>query len=173
MKKIHDNHSSLHANICFIIDGTFHPTVRRIHQHLYYRKDKARHFVQTFLLIDFTGLIISFVTGVHGHLSDNVGVRNCVIFNKICEETNSFVISDSGFKNVNFICPGYKISEVDTENRKIWDQITRAEQKHIEHINAWLKIWLSLNAKFNHRGDITSNCFYLLWDVLQFLCWYV
>lgn len=101
--KVNTEHSELHPNICFIIDGTYHPHVRRIHQHLYYRKDKGRHFVQTFLLIDYTGLIISFRTGVHGHLPDNVGVRDCQIFNEICQETNSFAISDSGFKNVNFI----------------------------------------------------------------------
>ena len=53
-------HSTMSNCISFIIDGTTHPITRTYPQELYYRNDKACHFRQTMLLVDFEGKIIRF-----------------------------------------------------------------------------------------------------------------
>ena len=55
------------------------------------------------------------------------------------DKDNSYAISDSGFSGLKRVCPGFKSTYVDTKRRKKWDEITRSEQKRVEHINNWLK----------------------------------
>jgi hypothetical protein len=44
---------------------------------------------------------------------------------------------------------GYKDNQLINENRRNFDQITRCEQKKIEHINTFIKKWKSLTSVFN------------------------
>lgn len=152
-QRITDSHSIISTFLSYVVDGTIHKHVRRYKQWLFYRKDKGCHFSQTFLLLDYEKWIVAFYTNVHGHLTDNTPMKNCHLFKRICEESNSLAISDSGFKNVDFICAGYKSNEVNTENKLISDIITRKEQKKIEHVNSWIKTWKTLGGKFEHRQE--------------------
>lgn len=138
--------SILNERLCLIIDGTTHPIRRRQwNQQKFWRADKKYHFVQTIYLIGYDQTIIAFETNVMGHLSDNSIPKQSKLFNRITKECEIFAISDTGFSNCRYVCQGYKKNQLNSENKKHWDKITREEQKRIEWVNCWIKKFATLS----------------------------
>jgi hypothetical protein len=130
--------SELSSKICFIIDGTI-TFVQRKSFAKYSRADKHGKFVQTILIVDYTGLIYAFHTNVMGHLSDNSVPKVSKLFHSMFDSKDVYCISDTGFSNVSYVTHGYRLNQLKTENIKIFDTISRREQKMVEHVNGHLK----------------------------------
>ena len=54
-----------------------------MNQHIFYRRDKGIHFIQSQLLIDFDGNIIAVTTNIAGHLLDAASVRKNRLFSEV------------------------------------------------------------------------------------------
>lgn len=141
---ISTKHSCLSKNIVAIIDGTIHRRLRpRFNQALYYRGDKGMHFIQTLLLVDFEGHILAFATNYPGSNADSSCARNAHLFKQILG--SKFALGDTGFGNVSYIVTGLKKNQLKSDECRLYDRISRKEQKPIEWINNSIKRWRSLS----------------------------
>lgn len=143
--------SVLSSRAIYIIDGTIHRINKPVGplQHYTYRGDKACHFVNTHLLIDFHGRIISVATNFDGSCHDNF-IRYCKTFDRIVNE--DYAIGDTGYNNVGFVIAGLRKNQLQTPAHKLYDKITRAEQKPIEHVNCFIKKYKLLSKTTTFTG---------------------
>lgn len=135
--------SELSSKICFIIDGTI-THVQRKGFEKYCRSDKKGKFVQTILIVDYTGLIYAFETNIPGHLPDNAVPKVSKLFHTMFDSNDIYCISDTGFSNISFVTHGYRLNQLKSENIRLFDTISRREQKKIEHVNGHLKNFSTL-----------------------------
>ncbi|KAL6080423.1 hypothetical protein QOT17_000072 [Balamuthia mandrillaris] len=130
--------SSMSNQVVAIIDGTIHPVPRpAVSQHKLYRKDKGCHFIQSLLLVDFDGYIISVSSGYEGHNLDSTAARHNNIFRAILQQ--KFALDDPGFGLVDYIVTGLRTNQMVSKAHVIFDALSRSEQMGIEHINNFFK----------------------------------
>lgn len=158
-KLISTKTSMLSTCIKYVIDGTIHPINRpQVDQRKYYRKDYARHFVQTQLLVDFDGNIIDVATNYPGHLHDSTMAKYNPIFKYIVGQ--NFALSDPGFGNVDYVVCGLTAPQLRSDNDILFDAISRHEQVIVEHVNDWFKSCKSVakTTVFRHSTTLLAGC---------------
>ncbi len=77
--------------------------------------------------------------------------------------TSSFALGDTGFSGINYVVPGIKTAHIKTIPQLIFNQISRGEQRRIEHINKFFKSCRSVNREdtFYHSEDRLLACIFI------------
>lgn len=93
-----------------------------------------------------------FKSGIPGYMHDTAAARKSTALKDVVK--NYFCIADTGYEKVSFCVPGLLPNELKTNAHRIYDKITRKEQKPVEHINNFIKkcMIISNDSKFRHNN---------------------
>jgi hypothetical protein len=155
--------SILHPQICGIVDNTPHRMPRPFStpQEVHFNGRYQMHCRMTQMLLDFENEIVAFVTNIPGRTHDGqVAIYNRDFAGILCD---SFCIGDSAFNGAQFIVPGFKNFQVKTTSQKLFDRVSRKEQKAIEHVNQFIKDCRSINKAdtFRHGEHRLVGCVFI------------
>jgi hypothetical protein len=160
----HPKTSSLSNQIIGIVDGTIHRTVRPSYdQSEMWNGHYKMHGIMSHILCDYTGFIIAFLTNVKGKHHDSLVSTYSTDFRRILGR--KYVLGDPGYSGVSHVVSGYKSSLLPkTPEHRMYDRVTREEQRPIEHINCWLKQSSTLNkiTKFRHPVSYLIMCVFIV-----------
>lgn len=154
-----EKHSVLSKKIQFITDCTIHRTRRTtVNQSEHFNGHYQCHGRITHLLVDFEGRIIAYKTLVPGRSNDAL----TAIYNKQFQEIigSRLALGDPGFRGTHYIVGGYGSSELTSAGHIAFYEISKREQRFIEHINAFWKQCKSLSKEhvFIHRESRLLAC---------------
>jgi hypothetical protein len=172
-QKISNKHSNLSERIKFITDSTIKPIVKPgAGQRKYYNGHYKFHGILTHLIVDYDGWILSVVSNVPGNVQDSNFANHSNAFSHIIG--NDLVLADPGYQGVPYIVAGFKPSKLPkTEDGFRFDKISRDEQRHIEHINSWMKKnILTKSKKFNMTHSKLVSCFMIAAGMYNFKKFY-
>lgn len=158
-----EKHSRLHQQIRFIIDNTLHKCRRpRSKQSLLYNGHYCTHGYCTSLMVDFKGNVVAFKTLLLGKIHDALSANHNSLFRKIAGKLK-FGLGDTGFSGISYIVPGIKSCHIKNNAQFIFDQISRDEQRPIEHVNGYFKACRSVNKEdtFYHSEDRLLVCIFI------------
>jgi len=158
-----DKTSSLSTNIVAIIDSTIHARRKNAKdQHIHWNEHYHCHGMLTHLLVDFDGYIASFVTSVAAKMHDSNASRYFKPFVRLLE--GRYVIGDPGYNGVPYVVSGLKFNQLNSDERREFDLISRSEQVIIEHVNSFIKSCKVLSKKnqFIHGRDKHISCVFIV-----------
>ncbi|KAL0490866.1 3 TM domain-containing transmembrane protein [Acrasis kona] len=159
-KQVSGTCSSISTLIKFVLDGTIHQRRRpQKNQHFWYSTHYQMHGMVTQLLVDFDGFIIAFETGFPGSMHDCMQARNCYVIQDVVGD--NYALTDSAYSGLDFVVAGYKTTSIgDNERRKRFDEVSRREQKIVEHVNGWFKKCRSVSKRhaFQHSLPLHISC---------------
>lgn len=96
--------SSLSAQIRYVVDATITPTTKPGgEQHLSYSGHYQTHGILTHVLVSYDEYIVAVQTGVKGSIHDALFSMYNETFQKICQDTNSYSVGDTGFQAVPWV----------------------------------------------------------------------
>jgi len=88
---------------------------------------------------------------------------------------NKFALGDPGYEGVPYVVSGFKSNLLTSNERIVFDRISRSEQVAIEHVNNFLKSCKSLSKRnqFIHSRDKHIACVFIVcgwynWMKLKF-----
>jgi hypothetical protein len=154
-----DSTSSLSKKIIAIIDSTIHATQKPSkNQHLSYNDHYQRHGMMTTLLVNFDGYIASVSTNGCARLHDSMSAMFMSDFRDVLGEKN-FALGDPGYGGVDYVVSGLKSNQLNSEESRQFDAISRHEQVLIEHVNKHIKNCkvLSKSNQFHHARHMHMN----------------
>ena len=108
---------------------------------------------------------------IPGSYPDFLSVKYTKLFHNILKNDKSYAITDSKFPNIDRVCNGYSKSQLKKKNkdtsydsveqRKMWDEKSRKEQKIIEYINNFIKYYNVLSGKWKY-SEVFHNYFVII-----------
>jgi len=118
--------------------------------------------MMTTLLVDFEGYICSFVTNGSARLHDSTASFYFPSFAKILG--TNYALGDPGYSGVPYVVSGFKISQLNNDDKKCFDRITRNEQVIVEHVNLFIKSCkcLSKRNQFVHGREKHVMCVFIV-----------
>lgn len=158
-----DKTSSLSSNIVAVIDSTIHARRKNAKdQHVHWNEHYHCHGMLTHLLVDFDGFIASFVTSVAAKMHDSNASRYFKPFVRLLD--GRYAIGDPGYNGVPYVVSGLKFNQLNSDEKREFDRVSRSEQVIIEHVNSFIKSCKVLSKKnqFIHGRDKHISCVFIV-----------
>jgi hypothetical protein len=130
--------STLSNKIVAIVDSTLHAINKPLtNQHQFFNGHYNKHGIMTYLLVEFSGLIVAVQTNVAGRVHDSTAANHNTLFMKVLGD--KLALADPGYAGVPFVVAGLKSNQVKSIGAKVFDRVSRSEQVIVEHVNENLK----------------------------------